>query len=245
MELTSVFDERLDEITAYLNLLQAIEVETQNGPPRIGATGAHITAQQQKILYSGIFLHLYNLVEATVVRCLEAVTVVALTSHSPAPSELTDEMKKEWVRVMARTHIELSSDNRLVAALRLCDHLVQKLPVAGFEMEKGGGGNWDDDAIQSVAERLGLRLRVSRESYTGIKRKFRDDLGALALIKKRRNQLAHGSLSFAECGEGLTVTELRDLVNRTVAYLQEVIAEFQNYIEAQHYLAAHRQNNVA
>jgi len=57
------FEERLHEIDAYLDLLDALQRQAQSGPPKIG--DFVITAQQQKILYSSVYLQLYNLVEAT------------------------------------------------------------------------------------------------------------------------------------------------------------------------------------
>jgi hypothetical protein len=229
--LGTAFEERLAEIDSYLAFLEGIEAEARSGPPRLGNAGALITTQQQRILYSGVFLQLYNLVEATVVRCLDGVTEAALSAGTWSPGDLTTELRREWVRVMARTHIAMNYEKRLESALSLCDHLVESLPVLGFKVEKGGGGNWDDEAIEDIADRLGFNLLVSADTRSAIKRPFKDDLGPLKLVKKLRNSLAHGSISFAECGENLTVGELRDLANRTATYLREVVAAFRLYIE--------------
>jgi MAE_28990/MAE_18760-like HEPN len=239
-ELGTAFTERHREIEAYLELLENIEREAQSGPPRLGEAGALITTQQQRILYSGVFLQLYNLVEATIVRCLDGVTDAALTQGSWKPGDLTIELRKEWVRVLARTHVDLNYEHRLESALRLCDHLVSTLPVPGFEVEKGGGGNWDDQAIEQIARRLGFALQVRPEVYSAVKRKFRDDLGCLQLVKKFRNQLAHGNISFAECGENVTVSELRDMTNRTVAYLSDVVETFRTFIAGYGYVVEAR-----
>jgi hypothetical protein len=72
--------------------------------------------------------------------------------------------------------------------------------------------------------------------YQGIKRKIRDEKGALALIAALRNNLAHGSLSFAECGEGVLVEELRDLRDRTSLYLGEVVDAFESWIASYQFL---------
>jgi hypothetical protein len=236
MRLGQAFEERLVEIEAYLGLLNGVEVEARTGPPRIGAAGALITTQQQRILYSGVFLQLYNLVEATIVRCIDEVTKAAIASGTWGPGDLTTDLRREWVRVMARTHVDLSYENRLKSALDLCEYLVAALPVTEFALEKGGGGNWDDDAIEEIAARLGFQLNVDRAVYSGIKRPFRDDLGPLGLVRKLRNSLAHGSISFAECGENVTVGELRDLSDRTAAYLREVVRAFEAYIQDHRFL---------
>jgi len=230
------FEERLAEIESYLDFLQGVDDQARSGPPRLGSAGPFISAQQQRILYSSVFLQLYNLVEATVVRCLDGITEAAISGGEWLPGDLRTELRREWVRIMARTHTEMNYETRLEYALELCGHLVDALPVRGFKVEKGGGGNWDDAAIEAIAARLGFQLQVSPTTKSNIKRPFKDDLGPLRLVKKLRNSLAHGSISFAECGENQTASELRDLTERTGAYLREVVASFEAYINAHEYL---------
>lgn len=235
-DLSQAFEERLQEIEAYLKFLKNVETEAGSGPPRLAITGALISMQQQRILYSGVFLQLYNLVEATVVRCLDSVTETTLERGAWSPGDLTTELRREWVRVTARTHVNLTPENRLESALTLCGHLVESLPVNGFKVEKGGGGSWDDTAIKAMAARLGFQLIISPEIYKKIKRPFRNDLGPLALVKEFRNSLAHGSISFEQCGENVTVSELDDLIKSTADYLREVVKAFKAYINHHEYL---------
>ncbi len=234
-DFSQTFEDRKIEIEVYLDLLESLERQVQQGTPRLGASGSVITVQQQKILYSSVYLQLYNLVESTVKCCVEAVCI-AVTSDQWRPNDLSDKVRREWVRFTARTHKELNNENRLESALCLCEHLVQILPISTFEIETGGGGNWDDNAIEEISNRLGLSLSISPNIYRGIKRPFRDDKGALTFVKSLRNALAHGSVSFVECGEGITVRELRDLSNRTTLYLQEVVACFRSSIDAHEFL---------
>jgi MAE_28990/MAE_18760-like HEPN len=243
-DLVQVFEERLQEIEEYLTLLGALEQQVQEGPPRIGATGPVVTVQQQKILYSSVFLQLYNLVEATVTRCIDAVAETVVKARW-MPDDLSEHLRREWVRYVARTHTDLSSENRLKSALYLCEQLIKAKPVSDFKVEKGGGGNWDEDGIQDITERMGLSLSINPETRTGVKRVFRNEQGALAFIKTLRNDLAHGRLSFVECGEGVTVSELRDLKNRTVLYLKEVVDSFQAAIDSHEFLLPERRPTEA
>lgn len=110
------------------------------------------------------------------------------------------------------------------------------LPIGDFVIEKGGGGNWDDGAIEAVSVRLGFQLQVSCPVYQNIKRQVKDDLGPLALVKRLRNQLAHGSISFTECADDVTVAWLVDLKDKTASYMREVVARFVIYVETHEYL---------
>ena len=181
-----------------------------------------------------MYLHLYNLVEATVTWCVDAVCAAAKDGRW-RPGDLSSELRREWVRHTARTHIDLNSENRLDAAFAMCERLVLALPVLAISIEKGGG-NWDENEIRTIARRLGFDLKISENAYSGIKRKIRDDKGSLALVRDLRNRLAHGSLSFAECGAGVTAPDLRDLKDRTVLYLREVVGAFTSFIEMYEFL---------
>jgi hypothetical protein len=231
----TAFEERLKEIDAYLDLLDALERQVKIGPPKIG--GAPITVQQQKILYSSVYLQLYNLVEATVTWCIDAITA-ATADGRWKPADLSGELRSEWIRVTARTHVDLNYENRLAASVDLCDRFINVLPVLAWSFAKGGGGNWDDIEIEEIAERIGFELksRIPSAAYSGVKRHIRDDKGALALIKHLRNKLSHGNMSFEECGDGATVSELRDIKDKSATFLREVALAFEQFIAAHEFL---------
>jgi MAE_28990/MAE_18760-like HEPN len=236
-KLSEAFEERWQEIEAYLDFLDAVETQSQAGVPHVGATGPAITSTQQRILYSGVYLQLYNLVESTITRCISAVSEATASGGQWRPHDLSAALRREWVRHIARTHIDLTFDHRLDDTFRLCERLINTLPVLELEIQKGGGGNWDDAEIEAFAEkRIGLKLNFTPQTRTLAKRHVRNDQGALALIKTLRNDLAHGTISFAECGANATVTELRDLAIWTSTYLREAINQFSDFVERHEFL---------
>jgi hypothetical protein len=245
-ELKEFFDERFVEVESYLTLLETIAMAARSGPPRVAGVEITITATQQKILYSSLYLQLYNLVEATMSRCIESITSAA-TSHSGSwqAADLNDSLRREWVRTVARTHTELSYENRLQSALDMCNHLIGQLPIRQFTIEIGGGGNWDDETIEKIGDRVGCRLQLTREVKAQVKRPLRDNQGAMKLVKDRRNGLAHGRLSFVDCADGVAVEELRGITDAVGAYLREVIVCFVQYIDLFDFLAPERKPSDA
>lgn len=238
--LLEVFDERLSEVRAYLDFLSSMEAETQSGAPRFHHSGHAITPQQQKLLYAGVYLQLYNLVEATISLCIESVAGAASDGARWTPHDLSDAIRREWVRSTARTHKDLSFSTRLDAAVQLVEHLLESEPVAYFTIEKGGGGNWDDRAIERMSERLGCKLALSRRVKRSVKKPIKDDLGALALVRRHRNDLAHGSVSFTQSAEQVTVRELKELADAVTSYLTEVVDHFTAFVAGHEFLLPDR-----
>ncbi len=230
-ELSTFFEERYEEVIAYLDLLQGIESAARSGPPKIAGSEFKITASQQKILYSSVYLQLYNLVEATFSRCVDAITDAATSNEQWGPGDLNDKLRREWVRFTAKTHTELNPDHRLNNAVAMCEHIMNRLPMDKFRIDVGGGGNWDDETIYNISSRIGCQLEITPETRASIKRTIRDDLGPLKLVKNRRNSLAHGTISFNDCGEGVTVADLRLISSAVVTYLREVIHCFSSHID--------------
>lgn len=227
--LNQIFVDRTNEIDTYLDLLENLETEIQKGIPRFGTKV--ISTTQQRILYSSIYLQLYNLIEATTNTISEAICDAILEGNRWFPDDLSVQMKSEWVKFWAKTHSNLSFDKRLNNTLQMFDHLVQNSPVTKMEITRGGGGNWDDEIIYDFSKKLGCTLSISPEGSKAAKAPFRDDLGALKLVVKLRNDLAHGSISFSECGTDVDVLSLRDLKKRVVTYLKDVIDSFESFIQ--------------
>jgi hypothetical protein len=230
------FDERVAEIEAYIRLLESLERAAQTGPPQIN--GDVITTRQQKMLYSAVYLQLYNLVEATATRCVTAVSQATATSGSWNIGQLELPIRQEWVRRNARTHVVLNADKRLKTALEFCNLILDGGDISEWTIEKGGGGNWDVAAIEDICERIGCILQISDPVQTAAKRHFRDDMNALAFVKDLRNKLAHGSISFEQSGDNVTVSDLKELKKRTVDYLREVIQSFSDYLDGFMFLDA-------
>jgi hypothetical protein len=240
VELENAFEERLGEVEAYLSFLEEMELASQAGAPRFGPAGAPLTQRQAEILRAGVFVQLYNLVEATMTRCLDAL---ATSSHDGRwlPSQLVPAFRKEWIKVAAGVNVQMNPETRLEYATKLVELLVGGQSLKPFKIEKGGGGNWDDELIEALLRRLGVTLILAPGVRTAAKRPYRDDMRVMRMIMKMRNDLAHGNISFAECGENETSKSLREVTHAAAMYLRSIVRAIERYIERHEFLeAAHR-----
>lgn len=228
--LRSEFEERLAEVDEHLDLLVQLEACAASGPPRFEGSVKTISVNQQRILYSTLYLQLYNLVESTMNLCFDYLAK-EMIANRVGPGELAPELRREWVRLMAKTHIPLTDENRLNVAMQMAMHLVASLPISDFEIAKGGGGNWDHLEIEKMLKRLGVKLKTPRLLYRRMQRRVRDDLGPIALVKKLRNDLAHGSTSFVDGAGAANCSDLMNVRNTTADFMRVVVMAFERYIE--------------
>jgi hypothetical protein len=230
------FKDRIQEIDAYLDFLHDIEVEIKtSGAPKMRHGGV-VTPMQQKVLYSNVYLHLYNLTESTINKICDDLTKEITKDEKWYPVDLSDSIRDEWIKFYLKANENLNKQNSLKGSQKMFEHLTSGSPLQNWEISKGGGGNWHDEDIYDFSKRLGCDLNLTPEINRSIKSPIRDNKGALKLITKLRNDLAHGNISFGECGNGIDVSFLRDLRNRVVIFLQAVIDAFKNFIANYLYL---------
>lgn len=247
-ETIELFNERVEEVGAYLEFLKELDKATKSGAPRFEGSGTPISTTQTKILFSSLYLQLYNLVEATMSSCIDSVANAAFENPDYKPNQLSENLFKQWIRLMARTHADLSPEHRLDHAIELCAHLANALPVKdlrplkiatetkGLTIEKGGGGNWDHKSIDKFSLQLGFKLTLSPKTRKFLNNTFSEDLGPISLIKHYRNKLAHGNISFTQSAENITVSRLEELTKQTITYMEEVVECFDVFIHNHEFL---------
>ncbi|MEG2566009.1 MAG: MAE_28990/MAE_18760 family HEPN-like nuclease [Acinetobacter sp.] len=235
----TTFGDRIEEIETYYSFLVFLENGLSNGSTNLLLNDDRyiITPQLQKTVYANVYLHLYNLVESTVSLLLKAVEKkIQNDVRENGVIILKPEIRKQWIIYMTGTHETLVPETRLEKALTLCDHFIDNIP---FELviPKGGGGNWDNENIRLLAQRMGFSLTIPRSINTSVKRPVKDNRGVIQLITYTRNKLAHGEISFSECGNDLTLSGIEQLIEITKNYLDAVITCFDDYLNSGSYRA--------
>lgn len=222
-----LFRGRCADIIRHLDFLRSAEMGLLRWEVS-DATVRRLGAQDQHVLKAGVFLHLYNLVEATLTSLLDAIVDAAALDNAPY-ADLTPEWQGLWRRKAAQIDGESPGLGVVLSSLeRLCDSLLSGEAVRVDPAFNGG--NLDSKSIRENLARFGVRLDLSNSLRQRVERHVVDDMGVLHLIKARRNGLAHGELSFRECGQMIAVADLRSWAATTVLYLRAVISQTDAFV---------------
>lgn len=237
MELVrSVFNERIYDIESYFELVNNIELAISSGGAilHFSTTSYVVKPEQQKIMYSSIYLHLYNLIESTISMLIDAVERHATTGINGQLGLLTEKMRKIYVTSVAAPYELLTNEKRLEKALVLFEQVLNLHPI-DIKIPPGGGGNWDVTEIEKLSKSIGVNIALSAPLKQKVMRPFRDDKSPIRLIKDIRNKLAHGSISFTECGNNHVASDFRMLIDIVKDYLNHVIEKYEAYIDQHGY----------
>ena len=227
-------DERREELQAHATIIHRLEDAS------LGSNRARIPIdvpqKHLSILRSGLMVHLYNVVEAVMTRLLEELGTEVAKHH---PSTYADKMLREWVKSSTRPSDGAGPERLLQRIEEIARQLIQRSNANPLEIRRGSG-NWDDKSILRVSSDLGVDLNLDEELRRRACGKYVDEISRLGFVRKRRNELAHGVLTFEEGARDRTCAELQDLVDVVSDYLIRVVDCFEAFLDACRFLAANR-----
>lgn len=223
---TADFEKRVREIDVYFRHLEAIE-EKEGRLSVVTARGRILKNNDPelvKVLKANLFLLLYNLVESSVRQSLNEV-FDAITSEQMSYSEASDHVKKIWINEGHRKFANKSAEQIFNSLASLAQDRVE------IEFRDGiiAGGNIDGRKVRNFSEVYGFSCAVHRNANDGVK---------LYEVKKHRNDLAHGLVSFSECGRNYTVSDLRQTKHEVVMYLRGILRNISRYLDGKKFRAA-------
>jgi hypothetical protein len=225
--LRSSLDERREEFNTHFAIAVALQDRIFSGD-EVSLGETKLSARHLLTIKSGLVVHLYNIVEATMSR---AVNLVGSAFGGVPPRQWSEHALREWLREHAVARIEGSEDTRLRTVHSVSLRLLGDAPL-GPQTLKKPPGTWTDKHIATFAERLGIDFTLSEEMWRRIaaRPEFRD-LTPLEFVADRRNALAHGRRSFEEGAEDLALATIRELADITLDYLDAAAVAFQDYVD--------------
>lgn len=180
-----------------------------------------------KIVKASSFLLLYNYVEGCATEAFLSI-YRTIESEGLEYSDLCAELRKIWVDYKAKPlFLDPSSchDAYKQFAMDLVDSVVQQNLVIMNRKAIPVSGNLNEKKLKAVCEAHGIKLH-SKTS------KVEDDL---QIVLSKRNDLAHGSTSFAECGREYVVADLERIKVNALQYIDLFLQSVTTYIHQKRY----------
>lgn len=211
------YNKRLSEVELYfdsLSLLDKGTCEIKCVDIVGNVTTKSIDTQLSTILKANGFLLLYNLIEATIRKSIDAV-LNSIHNESVSFGTLSDKLRKIWLRQESKN---MNSEK----LIHIAESILNR-SIISFEKESINiSGNIDAQEIRNILKQLG-GTEIS-------------DGRNLKIIKDKRNNLAHGEFTFSEIGRNYTIRDLIKYKEETTNYLLSVLKEIESFITNKMYL---------
>lgn len=222
-----VFKDRREDIEEYFDFLTKMERSINEG-------AKHITASQYHVLLASGYVMVYNMVEATVIKAIEEIER-EIASHSDCPFHLAAKLKDEWLTIFFSIDAPTIGE-RLGKARKVYELLREQQPLA-VSIYKKSNMNWDDERIGKLAKKFGLDMQsIPPKVVADAKKIIKDNKGSLKHVLALRNKLAHGEISFNDCGKETNLEDIKTLYCVIVMYLEGVLEMFETFLVQKEYI---------
>jgi hypothetical protein len=203
------FERSRKEIERYFGFLQPFLDPTSSSAP------SQLDTELQKIFKAAAMLLLYNVLEASVRNGMLAV-YDSVNAAGIDYATASEELRHAWLdqRLRSLDRLNTRYDTFRKHAHELLDNVVRCVALE-FDLDPERAldlaGNVDARKIRELATKHGINLNEE----LGEDRGFR-----LLEVKTLRNRLAHGFLSFADCGRDLDWSAMNGAKDQVVEYLR-------------------------
>ena len=230
-EFGDILRERIVEIETHLRFISDLEASAVGRGT--GVRTAPVESEPINILKSGFLVHLYNVVEAVMEKVLEEVAVAAKV-HTPR--EWCDGLIQEWALGRVNLSRDLSVKDAETRFVGLVQEAIDRTAMTKLNIRRQSG-NWSHVEMIKLANSLSCPLAVADPvRVAACEIVFEDGMAPMKYLRHKRNRLAHGNESFLSGAQHLPAARLAALRDPVVAYMLEIVASFDQYIEVKGFL---------
>jgi hypothetical protein len=220
-DIRTAFEKEVKHIDEYMLLLFDIE----NGAKlSINGNTKNINADLFKVLKANTFLLLYNLLESTVRKSIEHIHL-SINQDNIKYKETIVEIQKIWVAYKYENFRKIGTDAMFQTWIDMVEDIIAVEYQDYNKKVKSSGlsGNVNQIVVKNIAQKYKF------ETNTRV-------IGnRLNLIKMKRNHLAHGNITFVDCGKDYVYSDLKNIKRETILFLYEFMAKIENYTDNKKY----------
>lgn len=214
-----MFDERVSELSVYFDAL----IELDKGNLESSRSSSYFNSEFIKILKANTLLMIYNLIESTVMGGILEI-YDKLKSESITYATARKEIKDIWFSYRFKEvydqHAHYHSYKK--KAMEIINSILSQEVIELTRKATDISGNLDAQQIRNICQCHGIRFDIANECHGG---------DILQTVKDKRNGLAHGNFSFAECGRDYSINELVHIKDDTVLFLKGLLNGMKNYYD--------------
>ncbi|NLQ24515.1 hypothetical protein HGO26_16720 [Shewanella sp. S-1] len=225
------FESRVNEIELYFQFMEQITATNAciGDLYDVEFEKIKIDSEVKKIFKANLFLLLYNLIESSFKSALVKL-IQDINGSNSKYGMLIPEIRKIWFQDKTKFFSEKTprisgkTVNKLEYYFPIVDDIFEF--VLSIPEKPEISGNLDGQSIRKLLEKYGI-LSEEIKSLKSEK---------LVKVKSNRNDLAHGDISFSNCGRDLSVPELKEIKDQVINYMRVILNEFNRKIENKYYL---------
>lgn len=182
------------------------------------------------IMKSNLSLMIYNLIEFSVTNLIECI-YTKIKADELSYIEINDQLKKLWTEASLKYSKDPNANHTTFVkkSEEIIEKIISKSTITLRARDILPGGNLDGVSISETMKKHGITINQSSANY-------RPDI--LSNIKNKRNDLAHGSVSFVEALRNSSISDIETNANIVFLFLNELIENVTKYIEKKSYKKA-------
>jgi len=229
------FHSKVQEIEQYFEFVAKInEVESHRRDTILfpDQTQYVVNHDLQKILRANCYLLLYNLIESSIRNGIIAI-YDAIHRERLSYTEVGSRIQTIWLTQRCRglTDPSIRKETIVKTVAEILEEVNQTSPLSLEKSQLRISGNLDWELIEELIKQYGFFGSIAQNKKVAVSHLKL----ALGTIKRMRNSIAHGNVSFSEAARNTTMRELIDYKDRTVSYLTDVLKNIDDYISRQKY----------
>ncbi|OCZ49910.1 MAE_28990/MAE_18760 family HEPN-like nuclease [Dehalobacter sp. TeCB1] len=212
-----IYADRKEEINFYFSIMVDLDKNSQN----IKTINNN---KFYKIIKSNFLLMLYNLVEACIVSGMMEI-YENLKNDDCSYNSVIKEIQLLWSNykineIYGPATGRSAYENRVQ---QIIDSIIKNSPLILTKDSLGINGNLDARKIKYICDKHKIR-------YT-----LKNDGASLEIVKKRRNDLAHGDVSFSECARDLPIDDLEKIMDEVLIFSDDILQGMKRYYDGKMY----------
>lgn len=218
------YHDRIEEIELYYKALQELyvnqlteEVET-----------TFYSDDFLKILKSNALLMVYNLVESAIMGGILEI-YDELKTQGLSYRTVRREIQQIWFSFIFNQVYDKNAhyNSYRNKATEIINAILNDETIALDRKATDISGNLDAEKIRHICDDHGIQYTLAAECKGG---------AILTDVKNKRNDLAHGTTSFVECGRDYSVEDLNKIKTQTVSFLNGILDGMKKYYDEKKYL---------